>query len=436
MNVSLNREQRVALASYLAQQRDVILQAWRDAVDSDSELSTASKISRAQFNDQIPKVLRAFERELCAGESGAGARAEEREGAAEHGLHRWQQGYDQRETMREWGHLHLCVFDAIERYGALHPELEPDVMPQAQRALVRLCNASVCESAARFTLLQRAEAASRVRELEQALEQLTLFERQRAETWREAAHDLRGSVNVISTAAAALNRDDIPDPTRSEFSHILRKGIASLHEFLSDLMSLARLEAGHDRRNVAAFDAGLLMREFCDAMRPLAAERGLFLKADGPESLLTEGDAAKVRRIAQNLVLNALHATQRGGVSVTWQEGAPGLEQWMLCVQDSGPGFKSDSAPPLLRALKEATDEAHGVEERAEIAGDPSANTTPMPALASQSPARSPHDLQGEGIGLSIVKRLCELLDASLELDSATGKGTTVRVVLPRAYAK
>jgi two-component sensor histidine kinase len=40
-----------------------------------------------------------------------------------------------------------------------------------------------------------------------------------------------------------------------------------------------------------------------------------------------------------------------------------------------------------------------------------------------------------ECIGLSIVKRLCELLDASLELDAAPGAGTTVRVSFPRSYA-
>jgi signal transduction histidine kinase len=40
----------------------------------------------------------------------------------------------------------------------------------------------------------------------------------------------------------------------------------------------------------------------------------------------------------------------------------------------------------------------------------------------------------GEGIGLSIVKRLCELLDASLELASSRETGTTFRVVLPRSY--
>ena len=41
----------------------------------------------------------------------------------------------------------------------------------------------------------------------------------------------------------------------------------------------------------------------------------------------------------------------------------------------------------------------------------------------------------GEGIGLSIVKRLCELLDASLEMSSSAEAGTTFRVVFPRDYA-
>jgi signal transduction histidine kinase len=435
MNVPSQKhpEQLAALASHLAQQREAILQAWREAVDRDAEVTTASTISRAQFNDHIPEVLDAFEKELRGIESGS---AEQRS-AAEHGLHRWQQGYDQRETMREWGHLHLCVLDVIERYGALHPGLQPTVMPHARRALVSLCNGGVCESAARFGWLQRMEAAGRVRELEQALEQVKTLERERAEIWREAAHDLRGSVSAISSAAAIVGRDGVKDSTRSRFSHSLRKGVVSLHDLLSDLMSLARLEAGHDQRSVVPFDVGQLMTEFCDAMRPLADERGLFLAGEGPKSLAVEGDSAKVRRIAQNLVLNALNVTERGGIRVTWQQGPPnGVAQWVLSIQDTGPGFAKESAPQLARALKEATEEAHEVEERAESAGDPTAQVAPPVTLPSQSTPRGPHLQQGEGIGLSIVKRLCEVLDASLELESDAGKGTTFRVVFPCAYAK
>jgi signal transduction histidine kinase len=310
-------------------------------------------------------------------------------------------------------------------------------MPDARRALVRLCNGGVCESAARFAWLQRTEAAGRVRELEQALEQLQTFERERAEIWREAAHDLRGSVSAISSAAAIVGRDGVQEATRTQFSRSLQKSVVSLHALLSDLMSLARLEAGHDRRSVAVFDVGQLMREFCDSMRPMAAERGLFLHCEGPESLIVESDGAKVRRIAQNLVLNALNATERGGVRVTWERGTTsGVAQWVLCIQDTGPGLSSESSQVLALALKEATEDAREVEERAETAGDPSAQTTPPQTLPSQTPAGTQYAQQGEGIGLSIVKRLCEVLDASLELKSDTGKGTTFRVTLPCGYAK
>jgi len=45
------------------------------------------------------------------------------------------------------------------------------------------------------------------------------------------------------------------------------------------------------------------------------------------------------------------------------------------------------------------------------------------------------HQEVGEGIGLSIVKRMCELLEAAMEMESVPRRGTTVRVVLPRRYA-
>jgi signal transduction histidine kinase len=426
-----------ALAAHLAQQREAILSAWRRAVDNDPELTTASTITRAQFIDHIPAVLDAFERRLSAQDSAdrAQAREEQRESASEHGLHRWQQGYNQPETMFEWGHLHLCLLNELENYEALHGELERSVMRVARRELVRLCSDGVCASAARYAHLQQSEAASRVRELQFALDQLRTLELERAEAWREAAHDLRGSAHVITNASAVLNLDGLPDQKRTHFSEVLRVGVESLNKLLTDLMDQARLEAGHEQRQLSQFDASALLKEFCDSTRPLAAESNLFLKAEGPGGLMVEGDAAKVQRIVQNLVLNALHVTQHGGVKVTWEAGDNERRpQWALSVQDTGPGFRDGSATPLERVLKHATAEAHEVEARnlaptqASLQAETAATLT---SLSVQRPRRLPG---GEGIGLSIVKRLCELLDASLELETAKGEGTTFRVIFPRRY--
>jgi len=105
-----------------------------------------------------------------------------------------------------------------------------------------------------------------------------------------------------------------------------------------------------------------------------------------------------------------------------------------LCVQDTGPGFKRSSASPIEKVLKEATDEAQETQQRNAEPGDSSAEADSAPTLTSQTPTSWAQVPSGEGIGLAIVKRLCELLDASLELVSPEGEGTTIRVIFPRAY--
>jgi len=417
---SSDREQLRHLAEYLTQRRPLILRAWHQLVDADPELTTASSVSRTQFYDHIPQLLDAFSDLLCAEDAAEKKQssAEQKKSAGEHGLHRWQQGYNQWQTMREWAHLQICLLDELEQYATAQASSAAPIMHRARRALARLCGDGVCESAARYARLQQVEAASRLRDLEQAVEHLQAVDRERAERWREAAHDIRSTVHVVTTAAAVLNREGVAETTRGRMSQTLHRGTAALHALLADLMDLARLEAGQERRRLSRFDAAQMLKAFCEPLRSIAAERNLFLQTEGVAPFPVEGDPVKVQRIVQNLLMNALHATSEGGVRVTWAERAVSeREQWVLCVQDTGPGFEAGTAAPLQRALKRATEEAQQVEDQA----DPhekraSENLDPAPTLTSQSPNKSTRDAGGEGIGLSIVKRLCELLDASLEL--------------------
>jgi signal transduction histidine kinase len=422
-----------ALAFQLTARRETILQRWRSAVESDPQLASHSLLPRSEFYDHIPAVLDAFGRDLCARQRSETAEAEEeqKEGAADHGLHRWQFGYNQSEVIREWGHLHLCLVDELEDYAATHHALEDDVMPYARRALAVLCSNGVNESATRYARVQQMEAAGRVLDLEQALVQLKDLQRQRAETWREAAHDLRGNVGVVKNLIDMLNRETSLESVRSQDMIVLQKSIASLHTLLDDLLTLSRAEAGQEQRKIESFDAAMLLRELCTTTKALADERALFLEAHGPATLPVQGDPGKIHRIAQNLILNALKYTEQGGVRVTWAEhGTEGLARWTLCVQDTGSGFQTGSVTPLAQALKESTEEAQALD----TAGDTEESAVRAePGLVSQS-ARKPDYESGEGIGLSIVKRLCELLDASVEVETEPGKGSTFRIIFPRLY--
>src|SRR3954452_2238742 len=416
-----------ALASTLLERREAILDAWRAAGDAGPGGSIASSLSRAQFNDHIPAVLDCLASTLRAWPEEQDADAVEQQAArvCEHGLQRWQQGYPLRELIAEWGYLQVCVVEELERYALEHPSLDPTVMPTARRAWSQLCASGVTQSATQYWRLQQAESAGHVNDLEKALSALQAIEKSRAEAWRTAAHDLRGSVTVVKGAANLLNES-------GEIADMLTKSVSSLHEMLNDLLSLARLEAGHEQRELTTFDAGALLRDFCVASQSAAAARGLYLKMDGPESMTVQGDRTKVLRIVQNLLLNAVKYTQRGGVTVTWGlDKGRDTDRWTFSVQDTGPGIDENRAAPLAQELHSAT-------EAADDARDASTDRRrDMPAaitLPSASEALPPNQQPGEGVGLSIVKRLCELLDAGLELATRPGQGTTIRVILPRSY--
>ena len=136
---------------------------------------------------------------------------------------------------------------------------------------------------------------------------------------------------------------------------------------VGDLMELARLEAGQETREITTFDAAALLTIICNGNQPNARKRGLFLKMDGPPKLSVEGDAGKVRRLVQNLLLNALKYTASGGVTVNWGEEK---ETWWLMVKDTGPGMMADPGAPIVVGLKEATASARESDEKtAETAG-------------------------------------------------------------------
>ena len=428
--------QRAALAAELLARRPAILEAWRRADAASVDGSAAASLSRAQFNDHIPAVLDCLGHTIESGADGddPSADALQTRKVCDHGLQRWQQGYQLRELIREWGHLQIVVAEELERYAAAHPTLERSVMPTARRAWTRLCADGATESATQYWRLHQIESGGHVNDLERALAALHDVERGRAETWRVAAHDLRGSVTVVKGATALLHESGaaLPEPMRIEVAEMLNKGVSSLHEMLDDLLSLARLEAGHERRELSRFDAATLLRDFCSASQSTAAARGLFLNVEGPAVLPVEGDRAKVLRILQNLLLNAVKYTQRGGVSVTWGvDTGRDTDRWTFSVQDTGPGMEEADASPLAHELLAATAVADEVRD---ASADRRRNLGSPETLPSETASSPPVEGAGEGVGLSIVKRLCEMLDASLELATKPGHGTTVRVILPRTY--
>lgn len=428
-------DEYIALADHLAKRRSGLLQAWREVVRGDPTLTTGSSMPRSELNDHIPLMLSAYERALReqGGRPQTARAADTPQGAEAHGLHRWQQGYDLRELTCELGRLNECMVAELDRYEKTAPGLTGGVMAGARRLWAEACTDAVSASVAQYYRLQQLEAAGHVLDLEAGLRDLHEIERHRAELWQQAAHDLRGNFGVVANATAGLALARGTASSQEAFLRLLQRNVASFHALLDDVTSLARLQAGREVRQVSSVDVAGALQELADALKPLAEQKGLYLRYAGPSPMIVEADAVKVRRLAQNLLLNAIKFTHVGGVLLEWGEsdGDDG-KRWAFTVEDTGSGLPASPGATIAGALEAATNLMDGSEPAESEAVVPTAAS----ALNADSTGhRSARAGQGEGIGLSIVKRLCDLLDASVELSSSDTGGTVFRILLPRRYA-
>jgi signal transduction histidine kinase len=330
--------------------------------------------------------------------------------------------------------LHACIADELELFARDNPGTGHRAMSAAWRVISEFAISGMSESVGEYSRLLRAEAAGRLQTLEAAMARLNEMEQQRAALWREAAHDLRGDVGVVRTAAEALRHKGAREGDGGVALELLERGVAALHALLDDLTTQARLDAGKETRELRPFAVPARWRVLGPPRAPVARRRGLVLRCTGPGTLPVEGDEVKTRRIAQNLLQNALVYTRHGEVHVSWEALEHPPRRWVLCVQDTGPGLAAARAAPLSTAIESATRNTQAAQADAGDLVGMVPPERPAPTLPSLSPA--PAQVHGEGVGLSIVKRLCELLDASIELQTEPGTGTTFRVTFPCRYPK
>ena len=418
----------------LQSRREAILDDWRARVLGDPKLVTGGSLPPAQLNDHLNALLEDFERQLCAdGVSNEEAEKLQVGDAAAHGLHRWQQGFDLAELVRELGRLNESVIAEIHASARERGLDSPVLVEQVQGLWASLYSVATSSSAAQYFRLQQLEATGHLKDLEQALADLRALESQRAILWQQAAHDLRGSVTVVSFATAGLEATADKPEVHQKFLGSLGRNVRSLTSLLEDVTSLARLQGGFEVRAVAALNVAELLKDLGNAMHGLADEKGLFIKLSGSEDLVVRADGTKVSRIIQNLILNSIRYTPRGGITIRWgRDPQEGASRWFVDVEDTGPGLQTGPGSPLAGAINVASEQAREV-QKAEAAGriNHVTDEESAPVMTTGGP---PIAQPGEGIGLSIVKRLCTLLDATIEVESSQQRGTTFRVLFPLDY--
>lgn len=244
------------------------------------------------------------------------------------------------------------------------------------------------------TLEQR--VAERTCELEEARDQAERANASKSRFVAGASHDLLQPLNAAKLFLSSLMQTDLDSGQRA-ITERIQSAYDSVETILAALLDISNLDIGAVRADMTAMPLAPLLHSIEQEFQPLARERGLELRVI-PCGVRVESDPSYLRRILQNLVVNALRYTRRGRVLVGARRRGCDIR---LEVWDTGPGIPAERAADVFREF---------------VRLDP-----------------SPDGPQGMGLGLAIVERACLLLDHPLTLDSQPGRGTRFTVTVPRA---
>ena len=414
------------LVSYLFTRREANLANWRTMCEQDPILSKVSALSREEFDNLLPITLGILEQRLLSQPEEADPVLT----AHNHGLHRWHKAHSLPETLQELHHLTYILNQEIIIFQALFPQTDAGLLVRAQSQITQLMSQTIMGSVDKYDELQRFDAVSRLATLQQALEQMEEVSQQRGEILRSSSHDLRGSFGIINTAAFLLKQEDLDEEQRATYLEMLNRNLGQVQSLLTSLIDLSRLESGVESLNIQRVDAARLLQEMVNSAQLMAQHQGLKLQSNGPATLEVDTDPIKLQRIAQNLLLNALKYTKTGFISVSWAREGP--YRWLFSVQDSGSGLPRATIEGLLGEQLKPTVEPTSVlspEDAEPVAVYPHPDPeVPTGNELNQLVSRSS---RGEGVGLQIVKRLCEMLNAQLDIESLPERGTMFRVRMP-----
>jgi signal transduction histidine kinase/CheY-like chemotaxis protein len=213
-----------------------------------------------------------------------------------------------------------------------------------------------------------------------------------------ASHDLRQPMHAVNVYLELIQLDDLPASEKKIFSKI-SNSITTLNAMFDSLLNISQLDADVMQVSHRAFslkDLGFAIRDLTEAA---ALNKGLTLDIVCPD-LNVRGDKLLLQQILCNLVSNAIQYTETGGIELRFE-----IEEDCLVIEvcDTGCGIAECEQQQIFNEFFRA------------------------------DRTRSLHD--GLGLGLSIVKRLCDLIGADVSVFSELGVGSRFIVATPFAVA-
>ncbi|MGN6103667.1 MAG: sensor histidine kinase [Kofleriaceae bacterium] len=245
-------------------------------------------------------------------------------------------------------------------------------------------------------------------DLEKRTAQLIQAASQRSQFVASMTHELRTPIHGVqglSDVIAAGVYGPVTDKQREACASIKRSA-QSLLQLVDDVLALTRAEAGKIDARPGAVDIGELVERVTASVSWMVGTKNLELEVEDAAALealpVVRSDERWLAHILVNLLANAVKFTPEGGrVTIRARVRNEGdREAVELSVEDTGIGIAAEERALIFEPFRQGQ---HG----------------------------DTKGYGGVGLGLALVARLTDLLGAQVELDSAVGKGTTFRVIVP-----
>tara|TARA_R110002074_G_scaffold228259_2_gene399808 strand:- start:3385 stop:6213 length:2829 start_codon:yes stop_codon:yes gene_type:complete len=215
------------------------------------------------------------------------------------------------------------------------------------------------------------------------------------------SHELRTPLNAILGYAQLMERDNSQPPSpgqQDSISQILEAGWHLL-TLINEVLDLAKIESGEVPLTQEPVSLAATMLECLSMIEPQAQKGGIAISFPPPDmNYFVQADQVRVKQVLINFLSNAIkYNSEQGTVEVSCSESTPGLVR--VSVRDTGAGLSPEAQTQLFQ---------------------------PFNRLGKESSAE-----EGTGIGLVVCKRLIELMDGSIGLNSSVGVGSVFWFELP-----
>ncbi len=212
------------------------------------------------------------------------------------------------------------------------------------------------------------------------------------------SHELKSPLNAVE-GYLKMMQDKKYGEQITEYMEMIDRSlhrVKGMRNLIMDMLDFTKIESGKKQRKIKPLDLCDISQQCVEAFQPLAIQKDVDIYINCSEKITLEADKQEIEIICNNLISNAIKYNKNGGrvdVNLNKEE-----DKVILSVEDTGIGMEPEDTKTLFEDFVRIKSE-------------------------------QTKDITGSGLGLSIVKKILDMYDASISIDSEPGKGSCFTVV-------